>query len=73
MWFLKGNLCNRFDNVQRDDGLFLDVLGCNWAVLSCNKLYRAVLTGLYLTTGLYLALVGCSGLYLAVLGCTGLY
>ena len=38
MRFLKGKILksNRFDNVNKDDGLYWDVLGCNWAVLSCN-------------------------------------
>ena len=38
MRFLKGRigyycyLLNRFDNVNKDDGLYWDALGCNWAV-----------------------------------------
>ena len=38
MRFLEGKLGNRFDNVNKDDGLYWDVLGCSWAVLSCNVL-----------------------------------
>ena len=45
-------------NVNEDDGLYWDVLGCNWALLSSNRLYWALLG----CTGLYLAIVGCSGL-----------
>ena len=59
MWFLRGKLGDRFDKINKDDGLYSDVVGCNWALLSCTELYLAVL--------------GCTGLYWAVLGCTGLY
>ena len=37
MRFLKGKI--GFDNFNKDDGLYLDILGCNWAVLSCNGVY----------------------------------
>ena len=30
---------NRFDKVNKDDGLYWDVLGCKWAVLSSNGVY----------------------------------
>ena len=43
MRFLKGKLGNRFDNVNKDDGLYWDVLGCKWAVLSSNGVYYALL------------------------------
>ena len=46
MRFLKGNLGNRFDNVNKDDRLYWDVLGCSalsWAVLRSTGLYWAVL------------------------------
>ena len=33
MRFLKGKLGNRFDMVNKDDWLYWDVLGCNWAVI----------------------------------------
>ena len=53
MRFLKGKLGNRFDNVNKDDGLYWDVLGCNWAAtglqLGCTELQWGVVdcTGLY--------------------------
>ena len=31
--------CNRFDNVNKDYGLYWDVLGCDWDLLSCNGVY----------------------------------
>ena len=48
----------RFDNVNKDDRLYWDVVGCNWAITGCTRLY--------------LAIVGCTGLYWAVLGCSAL-
>ena len=35
---------NRFDNVNKDDGLYWDALGCNWPVLSCNGVFWAILS-----------------------------
>ena len=31
MQSLKGKIGNRFDNINKDDGLYSDVLGRNWA------------------------------------------
>ena len=39
MRFLEGKLGNRFDNVNRDDGMYWDVMGYIWSVLSCNGVY----------------------------------
>ena len=39
MWFLKGKMCIRCDDVNKDDGQYWDVLGCKWAVLSYNGMY----------------------------------
>ena len=73
MRFLKGTFGTRFDNVNKDDGLYWDVLGCNWAAtglqLGCTRLYLAVVC----FSVLLWALLGCSGLFWTVLDCTGLY
>ena len=31
MRFLKGKLGNIFDNINKDNGLYWDVVGCDWA------------------------------------------
>ena len=48
----------RCDDVNQDNGLYWDTLGCNWAVLDCTGLYLTVMD----FTVLYWTLLGRNGL-----------
>ena len=43
MQFLKRKVGLRWDNVNEDDGLYWNVLGCNLAVMDCNHYCKAPL------------------------------